>query len=176
MYLNEKKLNRILLFSKIKIGVYSAFNFLFILTLHIAFTDATLRKDTGMIIAIILLVLLLSYLTYRNIVKFSLMRAAAVYNGIFVLDFDGYLTLNEIAVKTQKNEQKVSKEIKDLIEKNIFHNISLEFGEKPQVILMKKVKENEVMTESVDCPYCGATALKRKGFSCKCEFCGNEIM
>lgn len=176
MYLNEKKLNSILLFSKIKIGVYSIFNLLFILTLIIAFTDASLRKDTGMIIAIILLVLLLSYLTYRNIVKFSLMRAAMMYNGIFILDFDGYLTLSEIAVKTQKNEQKVSKEIKKLIEKNIFHNISLEFGEKPQVILMKKVEENEGITESVDCPYCGATALKRKGFSCKCEFCGNDIM
>ncbi|MDO4690156.1 MAG: hypothetical protein Q4A58_02550 [Fusobacterium sp.] len=174
MYLNEKKLNRILLFSKIRIGIFSFFAFIFLFSIYGAFTDEPQLKD-GLWLYLSL-ALFFIFLVYRDIVKFNLMRAAMMYNGIFILDFDGYISLNELAVKTEKNEKKVSKEIKKLIEKHIFQNISLEFGEKPQVILMKKVEKNETITESVDCPYCGATVLKRKGFSSKCEFCGNDIM
>lgn len=174
MYLNEKKLNRILLFSKIRIIIYVVFAFFFYFAIYGAFTDEPqLREGLGVYL---FFAFLFSYLIYRDIIKFNLMRAAMMYNGIFILDFDGYIPLKELAVKTEKNEKKISKEIKKLIEKHIFQNISLEFGEKPQVVLMKKVKGDETITESVDCPYCGATVLKRKGFSSKCEFCGNDIM
>lgn len=79
-------------------------------------------------------------------------------------------------LKTKKDRKRGVKEIKKIIQKGIFQNISLEFGEKPQVVLKGKMRESENITETVECPYCGATALKRKGFACKCEFCGNNIM
>ena len=174
MYLNEKKVNVIELFSKIKIGIYSFFDFFFTLGVVAAiFIEPDLRDGLWVYASFSLF---FSFLLYNNLKKMSLMKAARMYNSIFELDFDGYLPLEDLALKTEKSIKTVSKEIKKLIGKHILQNASLEFGDKPQVVLMKKVKENEVVTESVECPYCGATAVKRKGFACKCEFCGNDIM
>ena len=169
MYLNEKKVNRIILFSKIRIVVYFIFDLIFILSIEKPAIEGSFMTTISIII-------FLSFFIYRNIMKIKLMRSALTYNSIFALDFDGYVSIEELALKTDTNEKKVSKEIKKLIQKGIFQNISLEFGEKPQVVLKGKVKESENITETVECPYCGATALKRKGFACKCEFCGNNIM
>ena len=113
MYLNEKKVNRIILFSKIKIVVYFIFDLIFILSIEKPAIEGSFMTTISIII-------FLSFFIYRNIMKIKLMRSALTYNSIFALDFDGYVSLEELALKTDTNEKKVSKEIKKLIQKGIF--------------------------------------------------------
>ena len=173
MYLNEKKVKRKQSFHNTIGGILALFIFAGIFGIY---NSIFVTQEFGKKLLIIIFdTSLLFFLFYLNYEKVKRLERAIMFNEIFMSDSDGYIPVKELALKAEKDEKTILKEIKKLIEKNIFQDIFLELGENPQVVLMKNVEETEIITEAVNCPYCGATSLRRKGFAAKCEYCGNDI-
>lgn len=102
------------------------------------------------------------------------MDAARRYNSIFLLDTDGFVTLEELTRCTGQTAGAVQKELELLFRKGYFQSCAFRQGD--GVILSSAVgdrkEEGFVM---VRCPNCGAASRIRAGTTERCPYCGGPV-
>ena len=172
MYIDGKKIDKLLKSLKIKFFIWTFFVIISVYGIISGFTENSELADS--MVTYIQFAVLFSVLAYLNFRKSNLIKSAYLYNNIFVHDAYGYISLSELASKLNKTNYSVTKEIEKLLKLKILINISLELGGSQKIMLIKP-DNSDNFNESVECPHCGAKITKRAGFVAKCEYCGSEI-
>jgi len=131
---------------------------------------------SGLIGASIILALFFDYMFVSSIMKIMLLSKAKVYEKVFLMDKEGFIEIQKLAVNVNTKEDKVIKELTALIKMDVMRKISIQRNEVPKVLLDNGKSPKKVEYETVICPSCAAKVTKIVGEIVECEYCGNDIV
>lgn len=92
------------------------------------------------------------------------------------MDKDGFIEIQKLATNVNTKEDKVVKELTDLIKMDVIRKIAIQREGLPKILLDNGKAPKEVEYETVICPSCAAKVTKIVGKIGKCDYCGNDIM
>ena len=130
---------------------------------------------SGLIGASIILALIFDYMFVSSIMKIMLLSKAKVYEKVFLMDKEGFIEIQKLAVNVNTKEDKVIKELIALIKMDVLRKIAIEREGVPRVLLDNGKTPKKVEYETVICPSCAAKVTKIVGERAKCEYCGNDL-
>ena len=96
------------------------------------------------------------------------------YDLIFMCDYDGTVTIEELARQTGKPSFKVLSELEWLFRKGVFRDCTLQKQGMPCVILTGR-ENSKTGFVNIVCKKCNGTTRLRIGTSGRCDYCGTAI-
>lgn len=148
----------------------------------LTFTGISIYALTGnseymyYIVIYILFAIPFDFLVINSIMKIMLLSKAKLYEKVFLIDKYGVIEIQTLAKNVNTKEDKVEKELTDLMKMDVIKNISINRDIVPKVLLDSGKAPKEVKYETVICPSCAAKVTKIVGKIGKCDYCGNDIM
>jgi hypothetical protein len=174
MFINTTKARIVYIIQLVKIV-------LFILP-ALTFTGIAIYALTGnpefmdYIVVYILFAIPFDFLVISSIMKIMLLSKAKLYEKVFLMDKDGFIEIQKLATNVNTKEDKVVKELTDLIKMDVIRKIAIQREGLPKILLDNGKAPKEVEYETVICPSCAAKVTKIVGKIGKCDYCGNDIM
>lgn len=124
----------------------------------------------------IILALIFDYIFVSSIMKIMLLSKAKVYEKVFLMDKEGFIEIQKLALNVNTKEDKVIKELTALIKMDVIRKIAIDRNGVPRVLLDNGIAPKKVEYETVICPSCAAKVTKIVGEIVECEYCGNDIV
>ena len=148
-------------------GLSTAF---FTIGLILCFTDRSLRDSWW--VAVILLIPSV-WMLWKGVSSGRDLTLARRYQGIFLADEHGSVSLEELMKQTGSSGAAIAKELSRLFRKGYFQGCRLRHD--PLSVTLTGTKKSGELYVSVICPHCGGTTRLRAGSRGKCDFCDSAI-
>ena len=148
-------------------------SFLFVVGLCMSlFGDDPTLKDAETRIIVLVMLAVSGLVLWRGLLAAKVVSRGPLYDSIFQMDRDGFVSLQEMVRQTGKDPQQVLKELGLLFDRRCFTNCSFQRLENPGVFLGDALPDDTPAGYvTVTCTACGATNRLKLGATGACRVC-----